>query len=575
MFPVRRGLATSTLSLVASVSVVAGLEAWALLDFPAFHACCALPGVPPGTGPARFAFVAYATSAYVYALAMTWTGYLAERSEVMARQLALLAIGTSVVAITRTALALEDTQLPLGISGFGVGALRLTLLVLAFGAVSFLLLRRVSEEKRLDLSRAITVTGLLLGVVALFWIGNLFLGFFPDDAPELSVLGDWSYSVRWIVFGLLITLGFVRLGAFDADANLLAPVLYVSLAVATALLVVFASLLGGPLAAGVVAIAAVLGSIRLRTRFLPPDRSAPLPSPENPSEAPQVRSEAGETRTGGLIAQPRALHGLIGGRYRLGPLLGSGGTGRVYRALDERNGRPVAVKWLARAEAGRAESDLLERELRVAKRTTNRNLVAIHALVRDREGLYLVEELVAGGDLGRSLKQGRASDPGFAKRTCLGILQGLAALHEAGIAHGDLKPSNVLLDPEGQVRLADFGIARFHARERRDGTDSPPGTLSYMAPEQMEGAATSVLTDIYSAGALLFEVLEGRHYLGRNTQDSKRVVQALRRANGCPAAQSIPPQVRRILHRALSRDPDARYEDARRLLDAWKEAQEM
>jgi serine/threonine-protein kinase len=209
------------------------------------------------------------------------------------------------------------------------------------------------------------------------------------------------------------------------------------------------------------------------------------------------------------------MHGTtLAGRYRLIGLLGAGGMGQVWRAVDERLGRPVAVKVLTRPE----DEDLvlrLDSEARAAASLSDPHVVAVHdigeAQVDGSRVVYLVMELVEGRSLGEVLAGGL---PAVGDVVAWGeqICRGLHAAHRAGVVHRDIKPANILLTADGRVKVCDFGIAR-----RADalghpltGTGVVIGTPSYMSPEQARGdAVIGPGSDLYSLGCLLYELLTG------------------------------------------------------------------
>lgn len=204
----------------------------------------------------------------------------------------------------------------------------------------------------------------------------------------------------------------------------------------------------------------------------------------------------------------------LAGRYRLVGLLGAGGMGEVWRAVDERLGRQVAVKILIRSE----DEGLvlrLDSEARAAASLCDPHVVAVHdlgeAVVAGCRVVYLVMELVEGQSLGQVLADGL---PAVADAVAWGeqICHGLQAAHTAGVVHRDIKPGNVLLAADGRVKVCDFGIARRadavgHALT---GTGVVIGTPSYMSPEQARGdAEIGSGSDLYSLGCLLYELLTG------------------------------------------------------------------
>ena len=209
-------------------------------------------------------------------------------------------------------------------------------------------------------------------------------------------------------------------------------------------------------------------------------------------------------------AQGRFASGeLLGGRYRIVAMLGKGGMGEVYRAEDLSLDQPVALKFLP--EAATHNDGALTRlrsEVRIARQVSHPNVCRVYDL-GEMEGLYFLSmEYVDGEDLGSLLRRiGRL--PGdkaieIARKLCAG----LAAAHERGVLHRDLKPGNIMLDGRGQVLLTDFGLAGLAGEV--EGADVRNGTPGYMAPEQLAGQEVTFKSDIYALGLVLYEIFTGK-----------------------------------------------------------------
>ena len=206
------------------------------------------------------------------------------------------------------------------------------------------------------------------------------------------------------------------------------------------------------------------------------------------------------------------MHGeLISGRYRLEAVLGRGGMATVWRGVDERLGRPVAVKLLDRADtADPAMLQRFDREARTAGGLTHPNIVAVYDVGTDDDVPYLVMELIDGTSVEALLAGGplpidQAVD--VARQTC----DALAVAHAQGVVHRDIKPANILLTTRGSVKVCDFGIARLTHQQQTDLTapHMAIGTSAYMAPEQASGAAVDARTDLYALGCVLYAMLTG------------------------------------------------------------------
>jgi eukaryotic-like serine/threonine-protein kinase len=206
------------------------------------------------------------------------------------------------------------------------------------------------------------------------------------------------------------------------------------------------------------------------------------------------------------------VHGkLISGRYLLEAVLGRGGMATVWRGVDERLGRPVAVKLLDRADtADPAMLQRFDREARTAGGLTHPNIVAVHDVGTDNGVPYLVMELIDGTSLAALLASGplpidQAVD--FARQTC----DALAMAHARGVVHRDIKPANLLLTPAGTVKVCDFGIARL-AHQQQTSLTAPHtaiGTSAYMAPEQASAGPVDARTDLYALGCVIYAMLTG------------------------------------------------------------------
>jgi serine/threonine-protein kinase len=201
----------------------------------------------------------------------------------------------------------------------------------------------------------------------------------------------------------------------------------------------------------------------------------------------------------------------LGSRYLLDEQIGQGGMGVVWRGRDKVTGSPFAIK-LLRSEYA-ADPDAVTRFVRertVLMRFRHPAVVTLHDMIVEGDQLALVMDLVGGGDLNAyRQRSGGTLPPVEAARIAAQICDGLAAAHAAGIVHRDLKPANVLLDG-GQVKLADFGVARIVGDQSGTTTGTVLGTAAYLAPELLTGSEPSAACDVYAFGITLYEVLAGR-----------------------------------------------------------------
>ncbi|WP_426509588.1 protein kinase domain-containing protein [Dactylosporangium sp. McL0621] len=203
---------------------------------------------------------------------------------------------------------------------------------------------------------------------------------------------------------------------------------------------------------------------------------------------------------------------LLNGRYELRSVIGRGGMAEVWLAVDGRLGRGVAVKMLH--HDGGADPSLperFEREAHTAARLSHPNIVAVYDVGVDDRTPYLVMELVQGHSLADELAAGPL-DPQRAVRIAEQVCDALAAAHDAGVVHRDVKPANILIGDEGRVKVCDFGIARITDRAQTSLTAPATvlGTSSYMAPEQVLGEPVDARTDLYALGCVLYAMLTGR-----------------------------------------------------------------
>src|SRR5260370_9163043 len=216
------------------------------------------------------------------------------------------------------------------------------------------------------------------------------------------------------------------------------------------------------------------------------------------------------------------------GPYEIQSPLGAGGMGEVYGARDTRLGREVAIKVLP--ESLTKDADRLrrfEQEARTIAALSHPNILGIHDIGTHDGAPFLVSELLEGQTLREKFEAG----PLPVRRAieyALGIAQGLAAAHEKGIVHRDLKPENVFITKDGRVKVLDFGLAKLVSPEESHETEvtltSPAtlpgmvmGTVGYMSPEQVRGDPTDARSDIFSFGAMLYEMLTGKRAFQRDT----------------------------------------------------------
>jgi eukaryotic-like serine/threonine-protein kinase len=264
------------------------------------------------------------------------------------------------------------------------------------------------------------------------------------------------------------------------------------------------------------------------------------------------------------------------GPYEVGPLLGAGGMGEVYRARDTRLGRDVAIKILpADLTADPERLARFEREARVLARLNHPHIATIHG-IEEADGVRaLVLELVDGGTLADAIARGALPlDRFFATATALA--DAVAAAHDQGVTHRDIKPANVMVRADGRIKVVDFGIARWRpdaaaaadtfASLTADGRVL--GTAAYMSPEQAAGRPVDQRSDIFSVGAVLYEMATGvRAFPGETPLAQLAAVLTHEPEPPRRLRPELPPALDAIIRRALEKDPARRYPTALQLRD--------
>ena len=255
----------------------------------------------------------------------------------------------------------------------------------------------------------------------------------------------------------------------------------------------------------------------------------------------------------------------LGGRYRVEARIGSGGMGEVYRGVDTVLDRTVAIKILLPQFARDANFvDRFRREAQAAARLNHPNLVGIYDSGADGETQFIVMEFIEGRTLEDFMSSGGRFDVGHAVEVAEKICEALAYAHVAGVIHRDIKPANVMVTRQGEVKVMDFGIARIVAGpQTAPQTSAVLGTAAYISPEQAQGQPVDGRSDIYSLGAVLYEMLTGRPPF---TGDSPVAV-AYKQVNESPVLPSIAnpavtPLLDAVLMRALAKNPANRYQTA-------------
>ena len=261
---------------------------------------------------------------------------------------------------------------------------------------------------------------------------------------------------------------------------------------------------------------------------------------------------------------------VLAGRYQINGFIGEGGMSRVWRALDQNTGKYVAIKVL-REEYSEDESFIrrFDREAQAASRMSHPNIVNLLDVgVEDDGTRYLVMEYVQGKTLKRFIQESGALRPEIAAQIIIRVLAALQHAHQNGVVHRDIKPQNILIDKEGTVKVADFGIARMANAQTVSQTDeSVMGSVYYFSPEQARGAAVDARSDIYSVGVVFYEMLTGKVPF---TGDSPVAIamQHLQTAPIPPAEvnPSVSSALDFVVLHAMEKKPRRRYQSAEEML---------
>ncbi len=263
-------------------------------------------------------------------------------------------------------------------------------------------------------------------------------------------------------------------------------------------------------------------------------------------------------------------HGDLG-PYRLEALLGKGGMGEVHRAVDRRTGRPVALKLLPADLARDAErvARFLQEQAALAAIDHPNIVRPLSPVEQFGEVWCFAMELIPSVNLATLLRhRGRLSPP-EAAFLALQTLSALGATHARGIVHRDIKPSNLLLDFRGGVHVTDFGLARAGDATRLTLTGQMLGTPEYMSPEQADGKDPDVRSDVYAVGCVLYESLAGRPPF--RTSHPLATLRMHLDAS-VPLIPDLPAALQPVLDRALAKDPAARFQTAREMSAAVRDA---
>jgi eukaryotic-like serine/threonine-protein kinase len=282
---------------------------------------------------------------------------------------------------------------------------------------------------------------------------------------------------------------------------------------------------------------------------------------------------ASRTSAGGItgsVNEPQ-IGTLFAGRYEIQSVLGKGGMGIVYKAHDRELDDLVAIKTL-RSEVLSADPSLLDRfkqEIRLARRITHPNVLRTHDLGESNGVRFISMEFVKGLTLKHLLESGDILPTPVGLRIAKQVCAGLAAAHEVGVIHRDIKPQNILIEPTGGLKIMDFGIARLTEDRGMTATGTVIGTPDYMSPEQARGLPLDFRSDIYSTGVVLYEIFTG----SLPFEGDSPLAVVLKHVNDAPPLPQsknprIDPKIAAIIMKCMEKVPDSRFQAVSELYES-------
>jgi Tol biopolymer transport system component len=272
-------------------------------------------------------------------------------------------------------------------------------------------------------------------------------------------------------------------------------------------------------------------------------------------------------------SQPDLPSGTAIGSYRIESVLGRGGMGTVYRAIDTKLHRSVAIKFLSSALADSQARRRFQQEAETASALNHPHIVTVHDVGEHDGQQYLVSELIDSGTLNDWLAASRDRPWRQSVEMLIGVADAIAAAHRVGIVHRDVKPGNILIGRNGYAKLADFGLAKLLDDGAQRASGAPPqsqsraaptgvgvvvGTVAYMSPEQAAGRPLDERTDVFSFGVVLYEALAGRRPF--DAANDLELLKTIAHGAPPPLPAGIPDAVCAIVEKALEKDPADRYQ---------------
>jgi serine/threonine protein kinase len=286
-----------------------------------------------------------------------------------------------------------------------------------------------------------------------------------------------------------------------------------------------------------------------------------------------VIADSNPTQDAAVTAAVQFSAGLEIGQYRIESKLGEGGMSTVWLALDTKLGRHVAIKFLSANLADAEARRRFQREAQMASSLNHPHIISVHDIGEFEGRQYLVTEYVDGGTLKDWVKDKRRT-PKEVAELLTGVADGLAAAHQAGILHRDIKPMNILVARNGYAKLADFGLAKLAENGAIDLAANSPegptrpglilGTIAYMSPEQASGQPLDSRSDIFSFAVVLYEMLSGERPFGGRTD--LEVLKTIIYGELPPLSEQVPEAYRNVVEKALEKSPAERYQSMREMV---------
>lgn len=266
------------------------------------------------------------------------------------------------------------------------------------------------------------------------------------------------------------------------------------------------------------------------------------------------------------------------GPYRIEALLGTGGMGIVYRACDRQLARTVAIKVVDCRHSNADSGRWLVREARLAAGLSHPCICSVHEVGYLGDQPFIVMEYVAGTLLRALIPAGRGLPVETALHYAMQISDAVAHAHARGVVHRDLKSSNIMIAPDGRLKLLDFGLAVRLTNADLEDLDttssrelpSDAGTVPYMAPELLRGGRADRRSDVWALGVLLYEMMAGRRPFIGNTR--YELAAAILDASAAPLPRDVPVALRRVVSRSLMKNPADRYQCATEVAGALDDA---